>query len=72
MMEPTMKKYLPMFALVALLFVPLSKAEQASPLRAAAIHECSVQAAKYLFFVWQLEQFAVYGTCMAKHGQRFD
>jgi hypothetical protein len=19
--------------------------------------------------VWQLEQFAVYGTCMAKHGQ---
>jgi hypothetical protein len=44
----------------------------ASPLRAAAIHACSVQAAKYLFFVWQLEQFAMYGTCMAKHGQRFD
>jgi hypothetical protein len=62
-----MKKYLPMFALAALVFVPLSKAEQASPLRAAAIHACSVQAV-----VWQLEQFAVYGTCMAKHGQRFD
>ena len=67
-----MKKYFPIFALAALVFVPLSKAEQASPRRAGAIHACSVQAAKYLFFVWQLEQFAVYGTCMAKHGQRFD
>jgi hypothetical protein len=37
-----------------------------------ALHACSVEAAKYLFFVWQLEQFAVYETCMAKHGQRFD
>jgi hypothetical protein len=71
-MEPTMKKYLPMFALAALAFVPLSKAELASPLRSWAIHACSVEAAKYLFHVWQLEQFAVYGTCMAKHNQRFD
>jgi hypothetical protein len=71
-MEPTMRKYLPIFVLAALAFVPLSKAEQASPLRSAAIHECNVQAAKYLFYVWQLEQFAVYGTCMAKYGQRFD
>lgn len=67
-----MKKYLPMFALAALAFVPLSKAEQGSSSRSAAIHACSVDAAKYLFHVWQLEQFAVYGTCMAKHGQRFD
>jgi hypothetical protein len=71
-MEPAMKKYFAMFAIAALVFVPLSKAEQTSPLRSAAIHACSVEAAKYLFFVWQLEQFAVYGTCMAKHGQRFD
>jgi hypothetical protein len=71
-MEPAMKKYFPLLAIAALVFVPLSKAEQASPLRSAAIHACSVKAAKYLFFVWQLEQFAVYGTCMAKHGQRFD
>jgi len=71
-METTMNKYFPMLALAALLFVPLSKAEQASPLRSAAIHECNVKAAKYLFYVWQLEQFAVYGTCMAEHGQRFD
>jgi hypothetical protein len=67
-----MKKYLPMFVLAALTFVPLSTTEQASPLRSAAIHRCNVEAAKYLFYVWQLEQFAVYGTCMAKHGQRFD
>ena len=63
----------PMLALATLLFAPLSKAEQDSPLRSAAIHACSVEAAKYvLFHVWQLEQFAVYGTCMAKHGQQFD
>jgi hypothetical protein len=54
-MESVMKKYLPIFAIAALVFVPLSKAEQASPRRATAIHDCSVQAAKYLFFVWQLE-----------------
>jgi len=72
LMEPTMKKYFPMLALVALAFAPLSKAEQASPLRSAAIHACSEEAAKYLFHVWQTAQFAVYRTCMAKHGQRFD
>ena len=69
-MEPTLRKYFPMLALAALLFAPLSKAEQNSPLRSAAIHACSVEAAKYIFHVWQLEQFA--GTCMAKHGQRFN
>ena len=67
-----MKKYLSAFTLVALAFGPLSKTEQMSPLRSAAIHECSIEAAKYVFHVWQLEQFAVYGACMAKHGQRFD
>jgi hypothetical protein len=67
-----MKKHLPMLALAVLLFVPLSKAEQVSPLRSAAIHTCNDEAAKYLFYVWQTAQFAVYGTCMAKHGQRFD
>ena len=72
LMEPAMKKYFPIFALAALAFAPLSKAEQASPLRSAAIHACSVEAAKFLFHVWQLEQFAVYGTCMTEHGQRFD
>jgi hypothetical protein len=59
-------------ALIALAFVPLSKKEQASSLRSAAIRACSVAAEKYLFHVWQLEQFTVYGTCMAKHSQRFD
>ena len=72
LMEPAMKKYFPIFALAVLAFAPLSKAEQASPLRSAAIHACSVESAKFLFHLWQLEQFAVYGTCMTKHGQRFD
>ena len=70
-MEPIMNKYFPMLAAAALLIAPLSQAERASSLRSAAIHACSVEAAKYIFHVWQLEQFAVYGTCMAKHGQRF-
>jgi hypothetical protein len=67
-----MKKCFPMLVLAALSFVPLSKAEQVSPIRSAAIHTCNQEAAKYLFHVWQTEQFAVYGTCMAEHGQRFD
>ena len=67
-----MKKCFPMLALAVLLFAPLSNAEQVSPLRLAAIRLCNDDAAKYLFYVWQTEQFAVYGTCMAKHGQRFD
>ena len=67
-----MRKYLPALAVAVLAFGPLSKDEQASPLRSAAIHVCNDEAAKYLFHVWQTEQFAVYGTCMAKHGQRFD
>jgi hypothetical protein len=66
-----MNKCFPMLAFAALLFAPLSNAEQASPQRSAAIHACSVEAAKYIFHVWQLDQFAVYGTCMEKHGQRF-
>ena len=67
-----MKTHLYLLALIALAIVPLTKTEQASPQRSAAIHACNVQAEKYLFHVWQLEQFAKYGTCMATHGQRFD
>jgi hypothetical protein len=43
---------------------------QMTPARAAAIHECSVKAAKYSYTTWQTTQFATYGTCMADHGQR--
>jgi predicted outer membrane protein len=67
-----MKKYLSALVLIALAFTPLSKQEQNSPPRSAAIHDCNVEAAKYAFHVWQTEQFAVYGTCMAKRHQRFD
>jgi len=36
-----------------------------------AIHSCNVEAAKYLFHLWQTAQFAD-GTCMAQRGERFD
>ena len=67
-----MTKYLSALTVVVLAIAPLSKLEQASPLRPAAIHACNDEAAKYLFYTWQTAQFAVYGTCMAKRGQRFD
>jgi hypothetical protein len=67
-----MKKYVPVLALAGLAFVSLSKGEQISPVRSAAIRECSDEAAKYVFHVWQTAQFAVYGACTAKHGQRFE
>ncbi|MGB7037255.1 MAG: hypothetical protein WBD71_17215 [Xanthobacteraceae bacterium] len=37
--------------------------------RDQAIHDCSTQASKWSFSTWQTKQFAVYGTCMADHGQ---
>jgi hypothetical protein len=42
---------------------------QISTTRAAAIHECNVAAAPYTMISWQTAQFAVYRTCMARHGQ---
>ncbi len=41
-----------------------------SAARDAAIHECSVKAGKWSMITWQTTQFAVYGTCMAEHGQQ--
>ena len=40
--------------------------------RAAAIHDCNIEADKYSPITQLSNQFAVYGTCMAEHGQRFD
>ncbi|MFZ1921291.1 MAG: hypothetical protein WBD53_11180 [Xanthobacteraceae bacterium] len=37
--------------------------------RDQAIHDCSTQASQWSFSTWQTKQFAVYGTCMAEHGQ---
>jgi hypothetical protein len=71
-MVAIMRKYLSTFVLIAFAFAPLSKQEQTSPPRSVAIHDCNIEAAKYVFHVWQTAQFAVYGTCMAKHHQRFD
>jgi hypothetical protein len=37
--------------------------------RAAAVHDCSVAAAKFSNSSWQTAQFAAFGTCMTDHGQ---
>lgn len=37
--------------------------------RAAAVHECSVQAGKLSFSAWQSAQITTYGACMAEHGE---
>jgi hypothetical protein len=39
--------------------------------RPAAIHDCNTEAGKYSPITQLPNQFAVYGTCMAKHGQQF-
>jgi hypothetical protein len=39
--------------------------------RPAAIHGCNIEADKYSPITQLSNQFAVYGTCMANHGQRF-
>ena len=40
--------------------------------RAAAIHDCNIEADKYNPITQLPNQFAEYGTCMAEHGQWFD
>ncbi|HUD87098.1 MAG TPA: hypothetical protein VMR17_11625 [Xanthobacteraceae bacterium] len=37
--------------------------------RAAAVHDCSVEASKFSNASWQTAQFAAYSTCMTEHGQ---
>ena len=39
--------------------------------RPAAIYDCNTKAEKYSPITQLPNQFAVYGTCMASHGQRF-
>jgi hypothetical protein len=38
--------------------------------RDAALQECNAAAAKWGNMAWQTSQVAVYGTCMAEHGQQ--
>jgi len=40
--------------------------------RAAAVHDCSVESAKWGMIAWQSAQIIVYGVCMARHGERFE
>ena len=39
--------------------------------RSSAIHDCNIEANKYNPITQLPNQFAVYGTCMTDHGQRF-
>jgi hypothetical protein len=49
----------------------LSKEEQTSPPRVAAIHECNVWARKVgAERDWQAATYTRYGVCMLEHGQR--
>jgi hypothetical protein len=53
-------------------FAPLSRTEQTSAQRAAAIHECNARARKLgAERDWQFASSAVYGACMFEHRQRF-
>jgi hypothetical protein len=40
-----------------------------SAARAAAIHECSVKAGKYIEHTWGDNEIYTYRACMAEHGQ---
>jgi hypothetical protein len=40
--------------------------------RAVAVHDCSVESAKWGMISWQSAQITVYGVCMAKHGEQFE
>jgi hypothetical protein len=46
-------------------------AERIGSARSTAIHDCNVEADKYSPITQLPNQFAVYGTCMATHRQRF-
>ena len=45
--------------------------DAAEPSRVTAIHDCNVEANKFNPITQLPNQFAVYATCMAKHGQIF-
>lgn len=40
--------------------------------RSTAIHDCNIEANKFSPITQLNNQFAVYGTCMANHGQSLD
>jgi len=64
------------FALGALLSAGATQARAKernvnSSSRPSAIHDCNIAADKYSPITQLPNQFAVYGTCMTEHGQRF-
>jgi hypothetical protein len=53
-------------------FGPLSNAEQTSPQRAAAIHECNIRARRIgAERDWTAATYTLYGVCMSEQHYRF-
>jgi len=50
---------------------PVYAKDTAEPARVTAIHDCNVEANKFNPITQLPNQFAVYATCMTKHGQIF-
>lgn len=51
------------------MYAPSGPSVPTDAARDAAIHECNVRADKYSDMTWETMKSAVYGTCMAEHGQ---
>jgi hypothetical protein len=58
------------FALGIAAFAPaFALGAEVGPARAAAIHECSIEAAKHKEYVEETTNIATYRSCVAEHGQ---
>ena len=51
------------------MYAPSGPSVPTDAARDAAIQECNVRANKYSDMTWETMKSAVYGTCMAEHGQ---
>jgi hypothetical protein len=67
------KHYLAVMLAGAVALAPLSyvhaQTQPVSPARAAAVHECSVQAQRYPETTFSSLEVELYRACMAQHGQ---
>jgi hypothetical protein len=49
-----------------------AKINRITTVRAEAVHDCSIESAKWGMISWQSAQITIYGACMNGHGQRFE
>ena len=49
-----------------------AKINRITAVRAAAIHDCSVESVKWGMISWQSTQIIVYGVCMTGRRQQFE